>query len=687
MPHYLGDKLVVTLQELVPICFPSYDALRLKLKRDEKNEGYGMKRAMLGGNGRELLVYFDSLPKRHQDKIGDPRLEKHPLEHFYKIDLETTSYYNNYQYPDGTYLLPETVDQLIVNASVLKAAMKLESAREGERLLKGESLRGVANTIYTDVHNFNAILLKKYNVEHTVNSSLRRFKQQFKAFKEQSYYGIIKDPEGKTKKNALKRDERVNKLLNDLFAGRDHKPNATEVAREYEAFLNGYIDIVRVYNDDEEKGMGMGELYNPKDYAPISNRTITNYLSTYESKIGTHAKRSGDRQKLMQNVIPYHSLEQPQYAGSMISIDDRKPPFWYDKNKRMWWYLGIDLASEAIIAWAYGKTKEELILNFYKNLVANYHEWNVPLPDALECESSLNSSFKSSFLQEGVMFQHVQIHPNSARSKRIERYYRTLRYEIEKEQEGWIARPFALSESNQAGPGEKKIIPYQTLVAKGFANIQTWNNMPNKQDPSVSRFDYFLSRQHPNLKPTNYKLFIKYLGQKTGTSCKAGIMKLQHKEWLLGDNGEIYTGESLITLLKLVEGKSVNIYWLSNSRGEIYKAMVYDLDDRYICEALPKPIGAKAPIEQQQHHANASEIMYRYQATVTGYMQQQKSNIDRVKVVDHRSKTISNSFTIPGFEKFVEEINENDSVTVPPVPDSEFEYVENYYNNNPLDSL
>jgi hypothetical protein len=690
MPQYLGDTLVVSENELVPKFWSSYSSLERRLRTDTQR-GYGIQRAQRGGGlDTTLLIKFDTLPKRTQEAIGDPRKDKHPLEQFYKVEKEIVDYYNDYQYPDGSYLIPETVEQLIINASVLRAIVRLEAAREGERIAKGGSLRGIANTLYIDAHAFNAELAKeKYGrVQHNLNTHLRRFKQQLNAFKEDKYYTLIKDPEGKTKNNALKRDDRVNKLLNDLFAGRSHKPNATEVAREYEAFLAGYIDVI--HNDT-------GEVYNSAEYKAIGNRTITNYLSKWENEIGNKAKRSGDRQKFMQEFIPYHDLEQPHFAGSMISIDDRQPPFWYDKQKRMWWYLAIDLASECVTAWAYGKTKEEMILNFYRNLVSNYHAWNLPLPDALECESSLNSSFKDTFLQPGTMFQHVQIHPNSARSKRIERYFRTLRYEIEKEQEGWIARPFALSEANQAGPEPTKIIPYQTLVAKGFANIQTWNNMPNKQDASVSRFDYFMTRQHPDLKPTNYKSFIKHLGEKTKTSCHAGIMKLQGKRWLLGDAGEIYTGENLIRLLKVVEGKEVDIYWLSDAAGNVYKALVCDQKDgRFICEALPKPQGSRAPIEETANHKQATEIFHRYQATVTSFMKLTKNAIDKLTIIDNRQKTISTSFTIPGFEKFVTPAEDDfeDRIIMPAPKDDDFEdgeeleYVDNYYaKNNPINNL
>ena len=391
-----------------------------------------------------------------------------------------------------------------------------------------------------------------------------------------------------------------------------------------------------------------GEIYDPKEYPQLSNRAITTFLNKWDVKIGTHAKRSGNRQQLMQDFIPYESMERPTLAGSIISIDDRQPPFEYEKGKRMWWYIGIDLASEAIVAWAYGKTKEELIKNFYKNVVINHHNWNVQLPAELECESSLNSSFKNTFLRNGAMFEKVNIHANSARSKMIERFFRDMRYELEKHQMGWLARPFAKNEANQASAEKKTIVPYDKLVKQCFSNIMLWNNMP-KKGTTVGRFDYFLQNQSNELFPTNYKSFIQYLGTKTTTSCNAGIMKLQRSEWLLGDKGAIYTGEKLINLLKQVESKTIDIYWLDDENGKVFKAMIFDRkENRYICEALPKPISARSFKEETEMHKNARKIMAKYRNTVTNYMQIKKKAIDPLIVIDNRPITVSSTFSIPG---------------------------------------
>ncbi|MGE5942760.1 MAG: hypothetical protein ACM31G_00330 [Flavobacteriales bacterium] len=679
MPHFLGDKLVVTKDELVPHLFPTYDALKVKLWRDEKKQGYGMKRAMYGGNCRKLLIEFDSLPKRIQERINDPRKPNHVLESFYKVDAAAVRYYNDeFTYPDGAYLLPETIENLIINASVLTAIVKLEEARTNERILKGGSTRGIAETLYKDAQSFNAILLAKYDCQHTLNNNFISFKRQLKAFKEDSYYAIIKDPEGKGRMNALKRDDKTNKLLNDLFAGRDHKPNPTEVADQYQAFLAGYIDVIN---------NNTGEIYEPKDFKNIHPRTITAYLSTWESKIGTYSKRSGDRQKLMQDFVPYESMEKPLFAGSILSIDDRQPPFFYDKSTRMWWYLAIDVGSECITAWAYGKTKKELIDNFYKQLVINYHKWGICLPYEVECESSLNSSFKNTFLKNGAMFNKVNIHANSARSKRIERFFWNLRYGMEKEQIGWVARPFARNEANQASSENEVIIPYQKLVEQCLGNIVTWNNMP-KKGTSISRFDFFMQNQHPELQPTNYKGFIQHLGNRTRTSCNAGIMNLQEKKWLLGDKGSIYSGDKLINLLKQVEGNDIQIFWMADNEGNVFKAMVYDVNDgRYICEALPMPKSSRAELEKEDHHDEARTILAKYRNTVTAYMQLQKNAIDKVTVIDNRPRTISNSFAIAGYKAFDINNVETSNSKVSPPPKFELDEIYDRYKFNPQNAI
>lgn len=693
MPELLQNNTVaVYWKELVPNFWSCYRSFKRRLDTDAL-KGYGIEVIQNGlGKNNRLLVNYDTLPKRCQAVLQDPRRPEHILQKYYKPDMNAVKYYNNYQYPDGSYLLPETIEELINNASVLTALTHLENARIAERVTKSGSLRGIISTLYTDVHSFNAWLLKTYNFQHSLNSSLKRFKGQYKAFKSDSYYSIIKDPEGKSKRNALKRDDKTNQLLRNLFAGQNHKPSATEVANQYKAFLAGYIDVINKET---------GELYDFKDYKNISSRTVTSFLATWDSKIGTDAKRVGnDRQPLVSQYVPYHSFEMPNLAGSMISIDDRQPPFHYNANNdRMWWYLGFDLASEAIVAWAYGKTKKELILNFYRNMVSNHNKWNCQMPAEVECESSLNSSFTETFLKDGAMFEYVTMYANLARSKRVERFYRELRYspEFEKSRAGWIARPFAKDETNKPGPklpkgkdgNDPNIIPYDTLVQQCFQDIVKWNNMP-KKGAKISRFDYYTQNQNPELVETNYKSFIKDIGTTRKTSCHAGIVKLNRTEWLIGDKGEIYTGEKLTNLLKQVETKEIAVSFLDDGQGEIIKAFVYDIKDgRYICELQPKPRYQKSKKEKTKADIKASVLMSAYTNTVAIYQRTQKNTIEDVEIITYTKPTISDSFTIPGLN--INDVNHNDlpeETILPQEPEEVFEYDEAFHTNkNHLDDL
>ena len=648
MPHTWNNILVVTKEELVPNWWRTYNNLRNELWR-YKDKSYGLTRAQLGGNGRQLLIRFDSLPKHVQEGLGNPDASKHPLEQFYTIDADAVRFYSNYERPNYGALKIDEYERYIINASVIKAIVQLESARLNERLTKGGSRRAstntksIAETLLNDAQTFQEVLKSKYDVQHSLPMHPRHFKKKIKDFQEHKYVSLIKDPMGKKIGNAKKINDYTQKILNALFGTQTTKPSATEIARQYDAFLDGYLEIINPKT---------GEVFSNKGLKELSSSSIVNYLHSWESKIGTFAKRSGNRQVLMQQFEPYHSLEKPHFAGSIISIDDRQPPFYYNKSKdRMWFYIGIDLASECFTTIVWGKSKEGIILEFYRQMVRNYAEWGLQLPAELECESSLNSSFTNSFLKEGVMFDTVRIEANKARAKKIERYFGNLRYDLEKHSAGWVARPFAKSEKNQIGSEKIEIIPYPELVQARLKDLQQWNNTAHSESKSISRWDYFLQNQNPDLKPTNYKALLPQLGYHTVTSCNAGMIKLQNKEWLLGANGSISTGETLIDLMRKVETKTIDIYWLDNNEGEVFIAYIY-IDTQFICEAHPKPIYPRARIERKPHHEELRDIMTRYASTIQGFQRLQKNELEQVFIVDNRKKTVNDNFKIRGLKTF-----------------------------------
>jgi hypothetical protein len=613
--------------------------LRHRIEKDE------IKRLRMRGPNHPALVKFNSIPHDWQkllvETFGEPQkqIRQSLFEKHYSRDSRAIEFYTNYQLQDGKLLPDDVIDEYTLNASVLNTVERIYTKRYELR----KSLRGGVADIWTIVTNecnrFRDIQ------SHTLPANAASLRRKLKDYKKEGYSALIHG--NFCNKSALKVDETVNDLLNSMFAYQAYKPTATEISRQYDGFLSGYVEVINNKT---------GEIYDSREFPKLSQATITNWLAKWTNKAGTHTLRSGDSQLWMSKFKPYHSMKRPEFAGSIVSVDDRQPPFWYEKGKRVWMYGAIDLGSGAITSWAFGKTKESLMLEFYRQMVRNYTEWGLNLPYELEGEMSGNSQFLNTFLAEGNMFQKTHIAANVARAKRIEPYWKPLRYGTEKKREGWIARPNALSESNQAGPEKHQIIPYDNIIQDCLTDIENWNNTPHAIIKDKSCFEVLLEMQHPNMTPTNWRAFLPYLGFKTQTSCNTGIIKLNNTECLIGENGQIVFSDRLISLMAQVEGKDLDIYWLDDNYGKVLKALVYLRGtDRCVCEAISKPVYHRAKLEQTETDLEARELMSKYVASVNGFIDSKRKSIDAVTVIDNIPTTLNNKFKISGLRKSVTE--------------------------------
>lgn len=674
---YFSEEKTASLKDkgVLHLFWNKEDSLIKELSR-YKDKNYGIKRLQNGGGKhRTVLIDFDSLNAELQDILKDPRKVSNPLDLYFKIDGDAYTYYRTFKRL-GSALTNDEKENYLINASVMKAVIKLEEDRIQERIKLKGSLRtttingvvipGVLQSLLQDVINFQTTLtIKHKEKEHTLPIGEKQFKKVLNACKTDLYYPLIKDPEGGKTNNARKVDDQTEMILNGLFKNQLHKPTPTEVARNYDAFLNGYAEV---YNQDT------GELYDPKNFKSLSTATIIAYLNKWENKIATHKSRSGDRQVYMGNFKPHHQMDLPTLAGSIISIDDRQPPFVYNtKNDRVWFYLGVDIASQCFTTFVYGKTKEGIIVDFYRQMVRNYTEWGFCLPHELECESSLNSSFKDTLLRPGNMFQEVKIEANNARGKYIERMNGKLRYEVEKSASGWLARPTAKSEANQLSGAKKRVIPYDILVNERLLELEQWNNSPHPDHKDMSRWDYFERNQHPDLKSTNWQGILPTIGYKTPTSCNGGYINLQGKKRAIADDGKILTGESLIQQMRVIEGKEFDVYWLDGNDGEVLKALVY-MNDKFICEVMEMPRYNRATIERTEADTEALQLQSAYVASVDAFEKRQRNRIEAIQIIDNTPKTVNSNFKIPNLKRYRPETepvevfaddHDDDSVYIP----------------------
>lgn len=659
MPTQLGNKVAVTKDELIPKWFNTENTLYSTLDRYKKKE-YGIKRMQRGGGGHQLLIDFDTLPRQIQEDLGDPRKLDNPLEMFYKTDPDAVRFFADYRFSDGTALNMTYQEKYIINASVIRAVLALRDARIAERKRMNGSMKGLLTSLQEDAKNFNETLRVKHKVQHTLPSDEKRFKEYLNKFSVVGYECLIS---GKHKNdNSRKVTDPVEQLLNDMFYSESYKPTSVEIYRKYNSFIHGFTDVI---NNET------GELYDPSKFEKLSEATVSKYLYKWKNAIATFQVRGGDRQKNMGNFRPYHSFEQPKFAGSIISVDDRQPPFEYADGERPWFYMGIDLASEAFTVWVHGKSKKGIILEFYRQMVRNYHEWGFRLPAELEAELSLNSMFKDSFLKEGVMFEYIHIEANNARAKRIESFFKKLRYGKEKSRTGWIPRPFAKTEANQPGPEKVPIVRYDSIIEGCKDDIIWWNNFPHSSYPEAikdildlgitdkpykSRWQVFCETQNPDLLPTNYQLLLRHLGYRTQTSVRLGIIQLQEQEYLLGDEGAIATGDRLISLMDQVEGKAVEVYWLEDNQGEMLKAYVY-AGTQYICEAVSKPKYNRARKERTEQDRYNESLMSSYETTITAYGNERKRSLEKVVIISN-APMLRQDFNMPDVKQRNYDMNE-----------------------------
>ena len=654
MPILYENKVGVYVEELVPELM----TVRQIKYAIERLGTRALRRG--GGIGKTAIYDFNSLPEEvkaaYRKRYGNPEnlVRKSVFETYLKVDEGAVKYFTDYRLEDGRPLPNEVRNEYIANASVLSTTLEVLKNRVMMQRALGKIVKA------TKANLINYVIENRERLRTKLPESHDAFAKKLNAFKSKGYEELISGLWGN--QNGRLVDEEMVKLLNALFT-QPNKPTATEVARLFESFKAGYTEVV---NTDT------GALYDPADFKPISKSTVLYYLTMWDNRVGTYLKRSGDKNRYEKAFHPHHWLERPKFSGSLISVDDRQPPFEYEARKRPWFYMGIDLHSECYIAWVYGKFESknaDFLMDFYRQLVRNCCAWGLGIPYELECEASLNKQLESTLLTPGTLFSSVRIHANAPNSKAIERYFGAMRYGFDKKREGFIARPFARSEANQSRgdyTGKNKQVAYTNIINNSLEDVETWNNLPHSQYPDRTRWEVWLEDQHPALQPPNWRLLLPYLGHEIKTSCHNAEVHLQGKKWLLGDEQGICTGDKLIQLMRLTEGKLLTAYWLDDNEGNTLAAICYNTSNEFCSHLYPKPQYQRATLEQTPDDLVKRELMTRYEQTIIGYGQRQKHHLEEV-VVYEKPRTLNNKFKInraaePKRNKYDEDFKEDNEV-------------------------
>lgn len=644
---------IIKQKDIIGVVFKSKDTWFNWCQAAERN-GYFFQKA---APGKEAMIQLEAIPNKYQELIlqkcpnaiieygNNPinnaniaenstintntipdELHSNPIIKYFEWDNKARAYYSNYELNEEPYRLTlEQIENYTLEASLLNTIQIALTDYDN-------TLRSTYDILAKYLKESNEWLFVKYKVIHSLPASSKRLQELIKKYELNKYESLV--DKRIVNKNRQKINPKIEALLLNIYAGMGYKPNCSDVHKEYIRFLKGEI---QVYNKET------GELFNNQDeeLKHLSYVTIWRCLTKWSVKAPALFKRSRDRQKYISKFIPYTKTF-TEYAGSILSVDDFQPNFKYEKGtgKRLWFYVAADVASQAIVSYVYGESKEGIIEDFYRQLIRDYYQYQLPFPYEVECESNLNSQLTEGLLKEGVIFQKVKIYKNIARSKYIERIIGQFKQEYLSKEERFIYRPHAKSENWQGGEGDtNRLMSKDEIISFTIQCIKEWNNAPHPKYPDITRWEYFLQKQHPHLKniPINYSSILYYAGYETKSSMRLGRIQLLRKNYLVGNSGEILTGNKLLKILEQAEDKEVIVKWLDKNDGSILKAYAYQ-NDKMICELVDELIIHRSTLEQTDEDKEKIQLMARYKNTIEGYIRRKSQEIQHIAILKNNTQ-------------------------------------------------
>lgn len=576
--------------------------------------------------GTPALIAFHSLPLEYREKLieqngGDPeKTAKHQA--FcdeIEMDMDAVAFYSNYK-PAGEEIKKDRQRQYVNEASILNAIAK----RLKLHLKKQSS--GTKSSIFWQ--NACKVLPGIKGVwPHKLPTTEKNLKRKFEKYQEDGYRSLVNGNYGNQNTRIV--NEHLEELLKCIYT-QSWNPNYVEVHRDYMAFVSGVKLLV-----SEETG----EVYNPKDYEPISASSVRTYMRKWSNSVGTQKKRSNSRIGYNAKHRSYANLK-VDYAGALLSMDDRDMPFKLQgTRKRVVGYFTADACSTAIIGWAFARPKMReddsngkglnLIFDCFRNTFEQLEYYGVNMPAEVEVENHLMSNLRETTLKEGNLFPFVRFAAaENPQEKSIEGFFRILRYKYERKIKGFRARPHARSEFNQSRPNEEHVeYSFEQICEMTIEHILEYNNdlHPNqKKFPGKSRIEVFLEYQHPKLQPINWRDVARWIGFSVKTSVNRGEVRANNQKFLL---------PSPELMDKTGMGSECTAYWFKHQAGEENTIYLYRKDE-FICEMTTKPTFHKARIEQDERDLEAMARMQSFTNKIDSHAKKVAKKLEKVTFIN-----------------------------------------------------
>lgn len=407
------EKVAVTVDELVPTFFNSYDTLKLSIWRTEK-KNYGIKRLQRACYGRPMLIDFDTLDREIQMALGDPRRCDHVMEQWFILDKEAKAYYASKRLnaDDPTSYLPgRKQEEYTLNASVLRAVRIFRDKHVAKLAQAKKKAKKLYAFMADEAQNFQDILKVKFGQLHTLPKSERQFRDVFDGFfavEGCNYDHLIS---GKLlNDNARKLVETQQHALLRKLIGHGNNLNYAQIAEMY----NAVADL--------------------QDWKKITRKTVENFALT--NKLYTEPGRRGES-NFDNTLAMQHKRRKVGYPMTMWSIDGWDVELMYqdtsidDKGYSHTTYhnrpnlvMVFDPYSEYIIGYAIGDHETpELIRQAVRNAVLHTEELTGTMMYPHQFQSDHYGKGNLTPFFEAAAAHYIPAKVKNAKSKPIEHFF------------------------------------------------------------------------------------------------------------------------------------------------------------------------------------------------------------------------------------------------------------------------
>lgn len=544
----------------------------------------------------------------------------------YTLDAEARTFYSStFRFENGDPLPPEKIVEYTVNASVIRAVLRLMA---NTRALRRAQMGGRVQ--WDEMAAAVAYFKQEYG--HTLPESTLRFRKKVSEFNRNGYAALIS---GKFQnQNSRKVNYKTERLILSLDS-LPERPFNTTVAEMYNQFVCGELDVY-----DPETG----ELFDPEDFTDkngdpiaLSETTVANYLNNPKNR-ALRSKLHDTTWDFNNKYRPHHNRKAPVWAFSKVSLDDRDLPRKMTDGNRVKAYYAYDVASGCVIGYAYNRLKTaDLFLDCVRNMfqLIDRQGWNCPAE--VEVEHHLVNNFADGLIRAGVVFPFVRwCNPGNSQEKRAEHFNRAKKYGVEKRTQVGIGRWYSRLEANR--PKVEKVYDelnntykeatytFDQLVAEDIQAIAEYNNQlhPNqKLYPGLTRWQVLCENQNPNLSPVDKALLYRFIGERTRTSirrnmyCTVRVVKFG------------LPSPELIGRLA-PNDYTVEAFYMPDDEGKVSEVYLYQ-DNNFIATCTPIGLYNEATSEKTEEDEQSYQEQSKYVAQFDAMIRREK--IQKVKIL------------------------------------------------------